>query len=254
MATTLPRRAFGAKDVFTLVNLAAGVVALHHLLGDQPRRAGYAVVIGYLAGDLIDGQVARATRTSNRFGAELDSIVDHFVHVIVPALIFYSVYRRAGHELIGLGTAGVLVGTATIRHARLAAERFDFSLCWCGLPRTVSGFVAMSFPLSTIWFKDNPERFVTGAVVVAALSVLNLIPIPYMTHRGARAMQAYVKVGVLLFLASPVVLYALDRRYFFDVFFTWTAGYAVVGWIPIRKDERAAFYAEYRRWSAALTR
>ncbi|MDQ1489386.1 MAG: hypothetical protein QOJ23_1900, partial [Actinomycetota bacterium] len=36
------------------------------------------------------------------------------------------------------------------------------------------------------------------------------------------------------------------------VFFVGAAGYAAVGWFPVRPDERRAFYAEYRRWSAAL--
>ena len=132
-------RKFHLKDVFTLVNLLSGVVGVHYVVANQLRRAGYAVLVGYLGGDLPDGAVARLTGTGNRFGAEFDSIVDHFVHVVVPGLIVYSAYRQGGHELVGLFLMGTLVATATIRHARLAAERFDFPLCWCGLPRTISG-------------------------------------------------------------------------------------------------------------------
>ena len=249
-----PRVPFQLKDCFTLVNLLGGVVAVHYLAGGELRLAGYAVLAGYLGGDILDGFVARLTRTGNRFGAELDSIVDHFVHVVVPGLILYTAYREQSHEGLGLATMGILIATATIRHARLAAARFDFPLCWCGLPRTISGFVAMSFPLSTVFFTDNPYRYGMGFVVVSLLSFLNLVPIPYMTHRGSRGMQPYVKVIVAAFLAAPIVLYLLDRRYLFDVFFVGTAGYAATGWIPVRPDERRAFYAEYRRWAGLLTK
>jgi CDP-diacylglycerol--serine O-phosphatidyltransferase len=249
---TSGRRSFGLKDVFTLVNLLSGVVAVHYVVAGNLQRAGYSVLIGYLGGDLLDGAVARITGTANRFGAEFDSVVDHFVHVVVPGLIVYTAYRRGGHELIGLVLMGTLVATATIRHARLAAERFDFPLCWCGLPRTISGFVAMSFPLSHTFFAANDWRYTTGALVVVPLCILNLVPIPYMTHRGQRAMQPWVKVIVAAFFAAPVVMFLADRPYLFDVFFIGSAGYALTGWVPVRPEERRAFYAEYRRWSAAL--
>jgi phosphatidylserine synthase len=247
-------RTFHLKDVFTLVNLLSGVVAVHYVAAGQLPRAGYAVLVGYLGGDLLDGAVARRTGTGNRFGAEFDSIVDHFVHVIVPGLIVYSAYRRGGHELVGLALMGTLVATATVRHARLAAERFDFPLCWCGLPRTISGFVAMSFPLSHAFFAANPWRYATGVGVIVPLCALNLVPIPYMTHRGQRGMQVWVKVFVAAFFAAPAVMFLLDRPDLFDVFFVGSAGYAATGWFPVHPEERRAFYAEYRRWSEALAR
>ena len=148
--TDQPRGTFHVKDLFTMINLISGVVAVHFVLFGQPRTAGFSVLVGYLFGDLLDGKVARMTNSSNRFGAELDSIVDHFVHVVVPSIILYTMYQNAGHEVLGLVGLGVLVGTATIRHARLAAEKFDFPLCWCGLPRTISGLAAMSLVLSAV--------------------------------------------------------------------------------------------------------
>lgn len=258
-AGTLPgvstrRGPFHFKDVFTLVNLVSGVIAVRFVLQDRPRMAGYAVIVGYLLGDLLDGFVARATKTSNRFGAEFDSIVDHFVHVVVPGLIIYNVYSNAGHGWLGLSAMGILVGSATLRHARLAAARFDFPLCWCGLPRTVSGFAAMAVPLSHLLQHNLANRhwLELGFVVIAVLSILNLVPIPYMTHRGRRAMQPVVKLGVALFVVTPVLVFFFDRTYTFDVFLVFVLGYALVGWMPVHPDERRDFYREYRRWSAAL--
>jgi CDP-diacylglycerol--serine O-phosphatidyltransferase len=243
---------FGIKDLFTLVNLLSGVVALGFAVQGEVRDAGYAVLVGFLLGDIVDGTVARLTQTANRFGAEFDSIADHFVHVCVPGLVLYVVYQRGDHAALGLATVAALVVGATIRHARFAAARFHFSLCWCGLPRTISGFAALSFPLSTL-FAHTPHRYVVGAVVVVVLSALNLAPIPYMTHRGDRAMQLYVKVPVIAFLLSAPVAFVLARAYTFDVFFLGMVCFATTGWFPVRPDEREAFYAEYRRWIAELS-
>jgi len=242
---------FGVKDLFTLVNLLSGVAAVGFVARGEVRNAGYAVIVGFLLGDIVDGTVARLTRTANRFGAEFDSISDHFTHVFVPGLVIYTVYERGGHAALGVVALGALVTGATIRHARFAAARFQFPLCWCGLPRTISGFAALSFPLSTLFSKSS-AGYVIGLVVVLVLSALNLAPIPYMTHRGQRAMQWYIRLAVGAFFLCAPVMFVVARRYTFDAFFVGTMGFAVFGWFPVHPEERRAFQVEYRRWAAEL--
>ncbi len=115
----------------------------------------------------------------------------------------------------------------------------------------MSGFAALSFPLSTL-FVHLGQRWLIGAVVVVALSAMNLVPVPYMTHRGQRGMQLYVKVPVVAFLLSAPVTFLVARSYTFDVFFVGLLWFTVFGWFPVRPEERRAFYAEYRRWAAEL--
>jgi CDP-diacylglycerol---serine O-phosphatidyltransferase len=241
------------KDFFTLINLLSGVVAVHWVLNDKPRQAGFAVIFGYLAGDLLDGQVARALGTFDRFGAELDSIVDHFVHVLVPGLILWWVFEDSGHEVQGTIAFGALIAGATIRHARLAAVKFDFPSAWNGLPRTISGFTAMALALSKT-VNDNivaNHTFVMVAVVL--ISAMNVLPIPYMTHRGQRAMQRWAFLLVLGFIVTPLIAFVVARQYVFDVFGFWMLGYAALGWFPLHPEERKAFYVEHARWTEALT-
>lgn len=242
---------FGVKDLFTLVNLLSGVAAVGFVADGQLRRAGYAVLAGFLLGDIVDGAVARATGTANRFGAEFDSVTDHFVHVFVPALVFDAVYQRGGHGTLGLVGVAALIGCATVRHARLAAARFSFPQCWCGLPRTISGFAALSLPLSSL-FAHIGGRYAVGVAVVLGFSALNLVPVPYLTHRGQRAMQPWVKVLVVASLLSPPIAFAVARRFTFDALFVVMAGEALFGWVPVHPDERRAFYVEYHRWAAAV--
>jgi phosphatidylserine synthase len=89
-------------------------------------------------------------------------------------------------------------------------------------------------------------------IAVILLSAMNLVPIPYMTHRGKRAMQPFVKVAVASFVVLPVIVFFVDRDHTFDVFLVFMLGYALTGWIPVRPEEREAFWVEYRRWSAEL--
>jgi len=242
---------FGVKDLFTLVNLVSGVTAIGYVLQGEPRRAGYAVIVGFLLGDIVDGTVARRTGTANKFGAEFDAITDHFVHVFIPALVFFEVYDRAHHASLGLVAAGALIAGATLRHARFAAAKFDYPLCWCGVPRTISGFTALAFALST-FVGHGAAGYDVGFVVVVVLSALNLVPIPYMTHRGRRAMQWYVKATVLPFFLALLVMLLVARHYIFDLFLVGMLWFVAFGWFPVHPDERREFYAEYRRWNAEL--
>ena len=250
-----PRSVAGlqVKDIFTLVNLIGGVAAVHFTLHDQLHRAGYAILIGSLVGDLFDGAVARATGTANRMGAELDSIVDHFVHVVVPGFVLYQAFSDAGYDGLGLIGFGVLIAMATIRHARLAARRFEYPYCFCGLPRTVSGLTAMSLVLSRAFGGHMQKTHWLVLVTVVVVAALNVAPIPYMTHRGERAMQPWVKAVAALVIVTPILACLVARTLTFDVFSLWLLGYALGGWLPIKPSEREEFRTYYGEWSSAIT-
>lgn len=245
---------FGLKDVFTLVNLMGGVFGIHYVFVGQQAFAGYALLAGYLLGDALDGPVARATKTSNRFGSEFDTATDHFVQAIVPGIIVYAVYARAGHGALGVALLGAVVGCATIRQAMFTVASLGDPLMYCGLPRTVSGYVAMSFVLSR-WFGDHADiSLPIGAVLIPLLALMNLLPIPYMTHKGARRMQAWVKVLVALALVSTLAALAVARDRTFDIMFVWLFGYASLAWLPLTRDEKRSFYDRYRRWLTEVSR
>ena len=249
---------FGVKDLFTLVNLMGGVAAVYFLFEGRPQAAGTSLLLGYLFGDALDGMVARLTRTSNRFGSEFDTATDHLVQAIIPAIIVYVVYARWGHKSVGFVLMSVIMACATIRQAVFSVARLGDPLMYCGLPRTVSGYASMALVLSHTFAGAvaNPggPHYVVGAIVIAALAVMGLLPIPYMTHRGSRRMQTWVKVFVVAFLVTPVLSIFVATSFTFDVLFVWMFGYAAMAWIPLHRDERAAFFARYREWAAEVSR
>jgi CDP-diacylglycerol--serine O-phosphatidyltransferase len=244
---------FGAKDLFTLVNLLGGIFAVHFVVVGQPTFAGYALLAGYLLGATLDGPVARLTRTSNKFGSEFDTATDHFVQGIAPALIVYVVYARAGQTVTGIVLMALLITCATIRQALFSVAKMGDPLMYTGLPRTVSGYGAMAYVLSSFFFGMNPVRYTLGGFVIPALALMNLLPIPYMTHRGGRRMQTPVKVLVIGFLVLPAATLLFARQYAFDVLFVFTAGYAAFAWIPIYPHEKKAFFQRYRQWSTEVS-
>lgn len=243
---------FGVKDLFTLINLMGGVFGIYFVMDQRPDLAGLAVLAGYLFGDTLDGTVARLTHTSNQFGSELDTATDHFVQAIVPAVIVFAVYAQGGHRALGFVLLSIVIACATVRQALFTVAKMGDPLMYCGLPRTVSGYASMAYVLSRFFFRQDGVSFAVGAVLIPALAIMGLLPIPYMTHRGARRMQTHVKILVALFLVTPAIAFFVARDFTFDVVFVWTLGYALLAWVPLRPEERRSFFVRYRQWAVEV--
>jgi CDP-diacylglycerol---serine O-phosphatidyltransferase len=52
---------------------------------------GWCIVFAAIL-DMLDGRIARFTRTGSRFGAELDSLVDAISFGVAPALLLYHLF------------------------------------------------------------------------------------------------------------------------------------------------------------------
>ena len=75
-------------SAFTLGNLFFGFWAIVSAYNGNFRWAGWFIVFAGIL-DMLDGRVARLSKTGTRFGAELDSLVDIISFGVAPALIMY---------------------------------------------------------------------------------------------------------------------------------------------------------------------
>jgi phosphatidylserine synthase len=244
---------FGVKDLFTTINLVGGTVGIHYAMEGNLEYAGYAAFAGFVFGDALDGPVARLTKSGNKFGSEYDRIVDHLSQTVTPAIILYKAYAQLGYVITGIALMTIVLMAASVRHARGMVDEFHFPVGFFGMNRTASGLVAMALPNSTLFFHSHPWGYELGIVVTVMMSIMNLAPIPYLSHRPkGRGMQWYVKLVVWIFLLAPFVLLVTRREFVYDAIFVGTFVYAFGAWIPVTRDERAAFYVEYRRWSKVV--
>ena len=118
------------------------------------------MLFGYMLGDTLDGPIARPPRPRTTSAASStppptpgpgDS----------PGVIVYAVYARGGHAT-GFVLMAVVITCATVRQALFSVAKMGDPLMYTGLPRTVSGFGAMAYALSSFFFGMNPARYVVG--------------------------------------------------------------------------------------------
>ncbi|MEZ4219856.1 MAG: CDP-diacylglycerol--serine O-phosphatidyltransferase [Polyangiaceae bacterium] len=131
-AETKPRRRFRRRldlkktlfllpNMITLASVFCGFNAIRLAGGSQGggedlHRAAVLLIFAMLF-DLLDGRVARLTRTESAFGLQLDSLADVISFGVAPAILVYQwvLYR---HPLPGLIVAFMFVACAAARLAR----------------------------------------------------------------------------------------------------------------------------------------
>jgi len=87
-----PTSHFNLANMFTFVNIAAGLMATYNITQNN---FVYAILLAWIGGafDIFDGKIARKYNLSNEFGIQLDSFADFLSFVLVPVfLIFQAVY------------------------------------------------------------------------------------------------------------------------------------------------------------------
>ena len=70
----------------TLINGACGFIAILFASDSYFAMAGYIILLAMVA-DVLDGRVARLTRTTSSFGGQLDSLSDAISFGVAPAFI-----------------------------------------------------------------------------------------------------------------------------------------------------------------------
>ncbi len=105
-------------NLFTSLNLFCGFFAVILSIEGNFRLAASVIVIAGLC-DGLDGKIARATRTTSKFGVEFDSLADLISFGIAPALMFYL------WAMTPLGRLGWLAGFLFTICGALRLARFN---------------------------------------------------------------------------------------------------------------------------------
>ena len=108
----------------TVGNIICGFAALAAAGGHNFERAAWLVIAAMLF-DAADGRLARMTRTSSQFGAELDSLADVISFGVAPAFLIhnYTIFRIPGYsEKVAWVASGLYLVCAALRLARFNVE------------------------------------------------------------------------------------------------------------------------------------
>ncbi|MCH1570951.1 MAG: CDP-diacylglycerol--serine O-phosphatidyltransferase [Longimicrobiales bacterium] len=217
---TLQRGVIILPSAFTLGNLFFGIYAMISVSRGDFLWAGWCIIIAGIL-DMLDGSVARLTRTGSAFGAELDSLVDAVSFGVAPGFIMFALFFADTQWSWVLSF--VYVTAVVVRLARYNIEQGgEAKRYFHGLPSPSAGMALASYyPFSQTSFfatylGDLPWQQIMGVGMVL-LSVLMVSHVPYgkvgkIGLRSARGLVNTVIAVAAIFLAVSV-----PEFYFFTV-------------------------------------
>jgi CDP-diacylglycerol--serine O-phosphatidyltransferase len=232
--TAAPSRPAGMRRVvvvvpsfFTLANLFFGFWAIVSAFNGNFRWAGFFIVFAGVL-DMLDGRIARLSKTGSRFGEELDSLVDVISFGIAPALLVYFL-EFANTGKFGWAVCYLYVVATALRHERynVLTHSRPHSSWFTGMPSPAAGMtLAMYYPFSqTSWYRtatpylDLQHEGLTVLVLLLAALMVSSVKYPRWPRIGLRSASGIfglvVHVVILLgaILAPSAFLFPLGLTY-----------------------------------------
>jgi CDP-diacylglycerol---serine O-phosphatidyltransferase len=213
-------------SAFTLGNLFFGLYAMVAASRGDFDWAAWCIVIAAVL-DMLDGRIARFTRTGTRFGAELDSLVDAISFGVAPAFILYHLFLA--DQPWSWILSFVYVTAAVVRLARFNVEQGgEAKRAFHGLPSPTAGMI-----LATIYpfFTAPGVAALTGglpsmervAMLMVGIAVLMVSHIPYqlvprVDIRSLRGILTSIFLG-----ASAVAALTVPEYFIFPFLVLYTA-------------------------------
>lgn len=212
-------------SAFTLANLFFGVYAIVAASRGDFIWAGWFIVFAAIL-DMLDGRIARFTRTGSNFGAELDSLVDAISFGVAPGYIIYQLHF---HDSAWGWVISFLYITAVVtRLARFNVEQGgEAKRHFHGLPSPTAGMIlATLHPFTeTALFQthltgfEGPQAIGVLVVLLAAL-MLSHVPYPLVPKIGLGTVRG---IFVLVLLAGCAVgALAWPRHFIFPFLLLYT--------------------------------
>ena len=185
-------------------------------------------IIGSIVFDTFDGKVARWTKTSTKFGMELDSLSDCVSFGIAPALLIYGfALNEAG--IFGLIASFIYACGALLRLARFNIEAPDEGVqtFFKGIPSPAGAACLAAIVLACIDTQIMPSTPSSPSTANArngkhiAVGLLMVSNVKYKTLKGKKTKGdiAFVLIGLILFgsmcfVFTPSIAFFLLVCYF----------------------------------------
>jgi CDP-diacylglycerol--serine O-phosphatidyltransferase len=248
----LKKGVYLVPSLFTALNIFAGFFSLMETMtgfrllgaGDATTHFDYAAMaIGWaLLFDILDGRVARMTRSTTEIGIQLDSLADIVSFGIAPAMLIYA--WGYGTSLDAWGNVHQLAWFLSFMYVICGGFRLARFNVQASRPRPLAegtqkvdkkSFVGLPIPVAgcliaaIVHFAPTPIRFAPqhadllaglSMVLVACLSVLMISTLRFTSfkslgvgRRNARLVIAMIGLAGLIYLYSRWVLLLLVLSY-----------------------------------------
>ena len=174
-------------SVMTTMNLYMGVTSILASIGLEFKWAATCILIAIIF-DILDGFVARLTKSCSDFGKELDSLCDLVSFGVAPAILVFMAYLPDGSHLpvlsdraesivgmTGSYMAIIYVICAALRLALFNTYHAEMRDSFIGLPSPAAGGTLATFVLFLMYFEQRLDAHALGPFAYVALGPTSVV-------------------------------------------------------------------------------
>lgn len=211
---------FLLPNLLTTANMFFGFMSVIYAIRGEFVVASYCIV-GAAVFDMLDGRVARMTRTTSQFGAQYDSMSDLISFGMAPGLLIYL------WALQPFGRVGWLAGFLYVACAALRLARFNVqsqvleSKDFQGLPSPMAGGIVAS---SVLAYRDLGIEGSGNVWLLLITFLIGFVMVSNFRYRSFKDLDLherlpfrYLVLGVLVFIVvawwPEVMLFVLFLSY-----------------------------------------
>ena len=213
---------FFLPNLFTLTSLFLGFYSLLMSIEGEFERAALAILGGAIF-DMLDGMVARATRTQSQFGQELDSLVDAVTFGVAPGILIL-LWALMPFEKLGISAGFFYIASTLLRLARFNVQAgSEERLAFQGLPSPGGGGVIATTVLMYYYLggEGHPSRHWLLLALCYGIAFLMISRIPYPSSKAFRINQVFsfsFLIGLVL-MASILIYSPIPTLFFFSLLY-----------------------------------
>ena len=210
----LRRGIYVLPNLFTTLNLFCGFLAILAAIEGRFEKGAF-LILGGMVFDILDGKVARLTKTTSRFGIEYDSLADLITFGLAPGILAYLWVLQPFGKL-GWLAALIFLACGVLRLARFNThvDVADASV-FTGLP--IPGAAGMTATSLLFVMKitggtgTGPYTAVVMLAAMFALSFLMVSAVPYPSFKKAPPILVRAKNFNILVIAVLLMVFIVQE-------------------------------------------
>jgi CDP-diacylglycerol--serine O-phosphatidyltransferase len=224
-------------NLITTCNLFFGFFSIVKALKGDYAVAAYAIVAAAVF-DLLDGRVARLTRSTSKFGAEYDSLCDLVSFGVAPALLLHT-WALQPFNRIGWIACFMFVACGALRLARFNVQvNIVEKAYFQGLPIPMAAGIVAS---SVLAFQDLEFNPVGNPFLLGMTFLLAVVMVSNFRYRSFKDLDLKHRVSFKYLVVGVVIIGFVAYRpevNLFLLFLTYATLGAVFGVLKIGRAKR----------------
>ena len=153
-------------NMFTAMNMFCGFFSIINAASGKYTYAAWLIIIAAVF-DVLDGVMARLTKSSSALGVQLDSLADLVSFGVAPAFLIYKTY------LVNYDALGIIISSLLMIAGGLRLSRFYVQLV--GFYKTF--FTGLAIPSAAITIASFIIAFYTKETGFNPYIIINIIPL-----------------------------------------------------------------------------